>query len=504
MFSLKDITKNGPVTIQTHDAPDADALGSAFALYKYLESVGCRAEIIYSGRAEITKPNLLEMVVRLGIPIRYVRPPAAFATLVITDGQYGAGNVTAFDAEEIYVIDHHIQESEPAPPGIIHSGLGSNATLVWHLMGKEGFPFGVYPEVCTALYYGLFTDTGGLTEVYHPLDRDMRDTLPYNRPLVKQLQNTNLSLEELTIAGAALQHCTTDVELRYAIFKAEPCDSNILGFVSDLALQVDGIDTCVVYHILPDGARLSVRCCARDVMASDFIAFLTAGVGSGGGHMEKAGGFISQAKMAERGTNHDTYIHAQTHAYFLNHDILDATHHTLDVPAMPRYRKLPVQFGYVRTTDIYPAGTPITIRALEGDEQVTTAEDMYIMVGVLGEVYPTRANKFNQNYTPGEGAFDMAAKRFAYVPTVRHTYTRENRELAQYIRPCTATEGAVIHAKPLTRNTKLFTTWNTESYMYGHPGDYLAIRPDDHNDLYIIHKDIFAQTYERVFDNFRP
>ena len=38
----------------------------------------------------------------------------------------------------------------------------------------------------------------------------------------------------------------------FSVFEAEPCDPNVLGFISDLALQVDNIDVRFgMLHIKP-------------------------------------------------------------------------------------------------------------------------------------------------------------------------------------------------------------------------------------------------------------
>jgi phosphoglycolate phosphatase len=343
------------------------------------------------------------------------------------------------------------------------------------------------------LYYGLFTDTCGLTEIFHPLDKDMRDILAYNKIIVKSLQNTNLSLAELNIAGAALNNCFINTELRYAIFKSEPCDPNILGFISDLALQVDGVDTCVVYNVISDGAKLSVRCCARDVMAADFAEFLTCGVGSGGGHLDKAGGFISAAKIE---TSLDDFIRARTLEYFTSYDIVDSAAHNLDFDAMKRYKKLKLTVGYACSADVFPKGTPLSIRALEGDENIIASDEIYLMVGILGEIYPIKAEKFRNCYIEAAGAFDIKIDDLDYSPTVRNIITGEVREVTGFIKPCTATGEVYVFAKRLERYTKVFTAWNLESYMYGREGDYIVARSDSPNDVYIIRSDIFCMTYE--------
>lgn len=507
MFTLSDISNYDSITIQCHDNPDADAIGSAFGLFSYFKSIGKESQIIYSGRFEISKANLLEMVDALSIPISYVKPdtanpPIKFGTLIITDGQYGTGNVTRFDADTVVVIDHHREENTRYDLGVINFSLGSCSTLVWDLMRKEGFPFDKNPEVSTALYYGLYSDTIGLSEVHHPLDKDMRDSLTYSRSIIKKLQNTNLSMKELEVAGAALTRYERSPSFRYAIFRSEPCDPNILGFISDLALQVDSIDTCIVYNHLPEGAKLSVRTCTREVMASDLAEFITRGVGSGGGHVDKAGGFISLGKVEEllrqeQPSNEliDNYITQKMQEYFSSYDIVDSASHILDVDSMKRYRKLKIPVGYVCTTELFEKGTPIMIRALEGDENVVAADDMYLMVGILGEVYPINAEKFNRSYILTEEPINAA---YSYAPTARDRVTGEVKEISGLIKPCIAAGEVYIFAEPIKRDTKVFTSWNIDGYMYGRPGDYIVVRSDDFNDVYIIREDIFHMTYEHI------
>ena len=55
----------------------------------------------------------------------------------------------------------------------------------------------------------------------------------------------------------------------------------------------------------------------------------------------------------------------------------------------------------------------------------------------------------------------------------------------------------VIYAMPLTKRTKVFSESNKGEYFVGREGDYLAMREDDMNDIYIIQKEIFEDTYQR-------
>jgi len=438
------------------------------------------------------------MLSTLGISVEFVTEPTTFETLIVVDGQYGAGNVRKFEAQTVVVIDHHREEMSGFDMSIINSGLGSCSTLVWDLMRKQNFPFDKYPHVCTALYYGLFTDTSSLQEIHHPLDKDMRDSLSYSTTIIKRLQNTNLSLPELNIVGEALNQYTNDYDLHYAIFKSEPCDPNILGFISDLVLQVDIIDTCIVYNHTPDGAKLSLRCCTREIMASDFATFITRDVGSGGGHRDKAGGFISKAKVEALGKDLDKYIEEKTMEYFTSYDIVDSASHNLDIKSMVKYKKNKLPVGYVRSVDVFPQGTPVMIRALEGDENIIASDDVYIMVGILGEVYPITFEKWQKSYTHVDVDANERITKYTYSPTAWHRITAEVRELESLAKSCVALGDIYVYAQQLTRDTKVFTSWNIDGYMYGRAGDYIVVRSDDPNDVYIIREDIFDLTYAKV------
>ena len=486
MFYLSEILKYDNIIIQCHDYPDADTLASAFAVYTYLYENGKAARMVYAGRAEITKPNLLRMITFLSIPLEYVNTLPDDITLIMTDCQYEESNVTKFDAKNIIQLDHH-EDKNRGYSGIIRSNLGSCATLIWDLLLKENFPFDKYPQAATALYYGLYTDTNSFEEISHPLDKDMRDELIFNKTVFNTLRFNNLTIEELNIAGMALTRHKIDNEHNFAIFQADACDPNILGFISDLTLQVEDVDVCIVYSILPNGYKISIRSCTREIMADEFAAFLA----SGGGHKQKAGAFVAKDKIGD--TAIDEYLWNRTKQYFGSYDTIYADSHGLNISVMPKYKKRIIPVGYVPSTDIFPKNTPILIRTLEGDSDVIASEDILFMIGFEGEVYPIKSDKFNNSYTSTGQDF---IKDFTYSPTVKNKITGETIQLIEYAKSCIPTGQTFIYASQISKNTKLFNSWNPDGYMLGIPGDYLAVRADSHNDVYIIKNDIFVKTYD--------
>lgn len=302
-MKLIDLEKYPAITIQCHDNPDADTIASGYALYRYYKSKGIHVRLLYSGANTITKSNLLIFIQELHIPIEYLAPEyieRVSGVLLTVDCQYGCGNVTRIPADAVAVIDHHPQENLALENFTIESDLGSCATLVWRMLLEACFDVSRFSDISMALYYGLYSDTNQFSELFATMDLEMRNSLQYDKALLNRLRSSNISLAELEIAGVAMLRYYYDEDYRFGVIKAQPCDPNILGLISDFLLQVDAIDTCVVFNEINEGFKFSVRSSTAEVDASVLAQFLAEGVGTGGGKVDKAGGFISHRMYSQK------------------------------------------------------------------------------------------------------------------------------------------------------------------------------------------------------------
>lgn len=501
---LDEILKYDNIVIQAHDNPDADALSSAYGLWRFVTSKGKKARIVYSGRRPITKSNLVMMVKELSIPVEYIKEGTDLKAgiLVTVDCQYSQGNVSKLVADKVAIIDHHVPSKDLVDyPEIIQteikSYLGSAATLVWQLIASAGLDVNADKKLATALYYGLMTDTNNFAEVNHPLDRAMQDTLVFDKTLVSKFINSNISLQELDVAGEALTKAIYDDEYKFGIINAEPCDPNILGFISDLALQVEGIDVWLVYNALKDGYKLSVRSCHKEVHADEFVAFLTKGIGQGGGHIDKSGGFVDGDLLkAIAGNMSPTEFFAKRiREYFDTSTVIYAKDYLLDEDKLTRYVKKPIELGYVDPLSFLDPGAHITISTLEGDIDIIVDDSFYVMIGLKGEVYPIKKEKFAKGYVPKDGEYNLDTE---YIPIVHCHDKGTVEQITKYAKKCCTTGIAYIRCMEIDKTYKIFTTWDEEKYMLGKPGDYIAHREDDPHDIYIIERDIFFKTYEKA------
>lgn len=299
---LRDLLEYDQIVIQCHDNPDADAIASGFGLYTYFKEQKKDVRLIYAGTNAIRRSNLLIMVNELKIPIEHVKSvkQEEKAELLLTvDCQYGEGNVSPYPAKNVAIVDHHRVDKELPKLNRVESQLGACVTLVWLMLKEEGMDVNANEDLATALYYGLYKDTGNFETIYQEKDLQLREESVFNYGLIQRLRNANISIEELETAGAALLRCDYNEQYRFAVVKAGPCDPNVLGLISDMVLEVDAIDVCVVFNLQQNGVKLSVRSCDENIRANELAVKLCAGMGSGGGHDAKAGGFLQMGRLTK-------------------------------------------------------------------------------------------------------------------------------------------------------------------------------------------------------------
>lgn len=498
---LQDLTKYKNIVIQCHDNPDPDAIASGFALFRFFSSDPSRSvRLVYAGKYLIQKPNIIMMTERLSIPIHHVDGLAEVPELlVIVDGQYGQGNVTMLPGEHIAVIDHHPDSERKFEYSDIRSAYGSCSTVVYQLLTDSGFDVNDDIDLATALYYGLYTDTNSFSEISHPADKDLRDDLVFNKSLMNALRNANLSSEDILLAGDALNSAFFDDDERFAVAEAGPCDPNILGFISDMLIQVYECDSCVVFCRLPFGIKYSVRSCTPELHAGEMARALSANIGSGGGHAEKAGGFLREDSLSvlleQKECTDIEFFASSICDYKSSYDIIYASQFEPDLSVMSVYIKNRIPLGFVRSLDVLNDGDCATVRTLEGDINIRASEDIYIMIGVSGEVYPIQRETFDKRYVPSDETYSGV---FEYAPTIKQTHTQQSVALTDHALVCIPTEDTHIYARPIDRTVKVFTSWDPEHYMLGTPGDMLAAHYLNPKDVYVIAQEIFPLTYRPV------
>lgn len=493
-MKLSELLHYDKIVIQCHDNPDPDTIASGYALYYYFKNKKKDVRLVYGGRLPISKPNIVMMIDELNIPIEHIQSLKVEGLVITVDCQYGAGNVTYIEAEAVAIIDHHIQEVPTIEEQEIRDELASASTLVWDMLCKEGVDVNDNINISTALYYGLFSDSSAFTELHHPLDKDMRDGVKYDIQLIRRLKNSIISLRELEIAGMALIRYSYNAANQFVMVKAQECDPNILGLISDFALQVDCVNVALVYNEAKEGIKYSVRSCVKEIMANELAAYLSEEIGNGGGHRDRAAGFISRNKYNENYSqlNTDEYFLRKLTAYYQSFEVIDEAELDRESTLFKSYQKIPLPIGYIELKHLVPKDISIMIRSEKEDIEIITEEDMFLIVDPEGTIYVIDEESFKRHYEIIDEKFESNLK---YFPRIRIKEEGKLIDLKGYAKKCYVKGARTIKAKMLEKAVKIFTIKEPERYKVGQVGDYLVLAGNEQQDIQIIKKEVFDTNY---------
>ena len=504
------------IVIQVHNDPDADAFGSGYAVYCYLKDKGYNPRLVYSGDRCTHKANMLLMQELLKFKVSYERTMEKVPDLLITvDCCYGCKNVKGFangkTPKWVAVIDHHrlkddemsnlpkntlrnIRPEYNSCAAVIAKMFDDNDKVPENELNGRRFTLNTNNKVANALYYGLYMDTCAFSELHYFADKDLQKAAKINRVIQRRLSSCNVSNEEVHNIGMALSSYTYDPIYRNAIVEVNTQEAGVLGITADLLIQVDTVDTCIVYFMCADGCKLAVRSCVKEISAADLVKFVLRDAPSdeqGGGHFYKAGGFAKHELI--RNMPMKSFLLKAVETFHKEVTLFRAGKEKINLSGMTlRIKKTSVKVGYVRSTDIAEKGETINIHMLEGDTTCTASNNLYLVVGVMGEVYPVEYKKFKQKYTICEGT--PGSKKYKQPPSVLIDGKDNSTYLEKHLKCCKPHVNR-IYAKQLNSYMRVFTQRDKDNYMYGKPGDYLVYPEKDPTDVYIIRGEIMDELY---------
>lgn len=245
------------------------------------------------------------------------------------------------------------------------------------------------------------------------------------------------------------------------------------------------------------------------VRALEFLDYLITDFGLVKGDARNAQGEISQAILGvlvgqQEADSIMDYILQKAVAYFQECDCVEAGSYVLEnqkvLESMDIYQKKTVKWAYVRSLDVVEKGQKLRIKSLENESGLILAadEETYIMIGCRGEIYDITRTKFETTYEASPEALDIFEQMLDFIPVIETVPEGEYISLDEVAHLCYPKKGNGIYAKQLEKRTKVFSSRDSQVYFLGRPGDYLAVRSDDLGDIYVIQKEVFAQTYEKA------
>ncbi len=289
---LAALSPERPVLIQTHDFPDHDALGAAYALCELLLRRGYDCTMTYGGI--IQSISLTEMIARLEINLvtfDCARERNDWQTIVV-DGSPASGTVRSIAGSLIAVIDHHPARKPLAVPfSDVRIDCGSCSTIIWTYWKEANEE----PDrtTATALLAGIQLDTDFLSRRVSKTDLDAHYDLFFrgNNELARAVVRTSLSVGQLSDIGRSF--CSVKV-LDEALLAEVSGDysQELLSVLADFLLRLREVSFVVVIETQGTEFRLSARTRDHAIDTGHVIRHALIGIGTGGGHPHMAGGIV--------------------------------------------------------------------------------------------------------------------------------------------------------------------------------------------------------------------
>lgn len=255
----------GTLGIITHTNPDPDAISSAMALAAIAHEASegkLEARIIYDGdighqenRAFV---NLLEIRMERFEPSTV--PDCAHLALVDCSGP-GVNNALPKPTRVDIIIDHHKNGDQSPPPAEfvdIRPGVGATASILTQYLQELDIP--VNKNVATALMYGIRADTQNFTRNVTPQDLNYAAfLLPLtDSDLLQRITSPSVSQETLDVLGNAIRN--RKIRSGYLFSNVGYIrNRDALPQAADLLINLEGVNTALVYGIGDQSIQISVR-----------------------------------------------------------------------------------------------------------------------------------------------------------------------------------------------------------------------------------------------------
>ena len=292
---LEAVRETRAVLILPHNNPDPDAIASAVALRYLLEQkAGIEGRIRYQGI--IGRAENRALVRYLGYPLSRLQclDLDSAGAIALVDTQPGAGN-NALPAghRALIVLDHHLAY-ETVDAGALYdirSDVGATSTMLTEYLQAAAIE--PPPSLATALFYGIKTDTMGLSRGASQPDIDAYFYLQRRVDL-----DALGRIERAQVPGAYFQGLVTALQ---ATRRYDDILVSYLGAmdypdqaaeVADLVLRLEGVRWALCMGTHDGDMILSVRTRRRSG-AARLVQAVVHGRGMAGGHGALAGGQVS-------------------------------------------------------------------------------------------------------------------------------------------------------------------------------------------------------------------
>jgi nanoRNase/pAp phosphatase (c-di-AMP/oligoRNAs hydrolase) len=289
------------VTFVSHVHPDPDSVGSMMGLAHLVET--CLAKPTRLTRdGPIGRAENKTMVDVLGLELLKVGDLTweEDEAIVMVDSQPDTGRQSLDSNCPLYaVLDHHATPGKlkDVPFVDVRDELGATCSLVTRYLIEQEVP--IPPDVATALFYGIETETSGYPREASPLDdRALQYLFPLaDKDLLARIRAARVPQSYYECVLQALQSSFVYDRLIISWVNELP-QPELAGEVCDFMIRFEEVDWAVCAGVYHEKLVLSARTTIADGEAGEVLRQVVGRMGKAGGHDRRAGGMVPLASTA--------------------------------------------------------------------------------------------------------------------------------------------------------------------------------------------------------------
>lgn len=287
----KILEKNDNFYILSHQYPDGDTLGSAFALCYALQHKGKNARVLCSDSIPHKFEFMYENIEEQNFEAKYI------ISVDVADTQLLGDKLSIYSDKINLCIDHHASNRKYAENYFVDSSAAATTEIIYELINIMGVKIDV--NIANCIYTGISTDTGcfkytNATPKTYRIAADMMeigiDAASINRAMFDTKSRARLEVERQVLDNMEFfydSRCSVIYLTNDMVNQANAKDGDVDGLAS-IPRQIEGVVVGVTMREKEDNIfKISVRTDGK-IDASKICAEF-----GGGGHPAAAGCTIS-------------------------------------------------------------------------------------------------------------------------------------------------------------------------------------------------------------------
>ncbi|RKY97436.1 MAG: phosphoesterase [Candidatus Hydrothermota bacterium] len=303
VFHFLDVIKGSRnCLIVTHNNPDPDAVASAYGLaHLFKTKFKKEAVIAYKGIVGRAENRALIDVLQIDMAKFYKLNVKKFDCVILVDTQFTAHNHPLKSPPDAVIDHHNIIKTESQIPHVdFRPEYGACSTIITEYLVIAGVD--LTPQVATALFYGIKTDTRDLSRKRTDADVEAYQFLfpLVDRESLAKIEYPKLPIEYFRSFYRALEN----TELYDGVVISKLGDlhrPDLVAEIAELMLRLEGARFAIAIGFYRKDLYLSFRTEApEEADAALVVREIVGDMGSAGGHNVMAGAFIPNVPVEKR------------------------------------------------------------------------------------------------------------------------------------------------------------------------------------------------------------